>query len=79
MEDLGKVIVAKDFKKLPKVQNIAQSGHTGTNTGSINKTRVFLTTNETPQLDTKKLLNLDIFDHAAVKSKSFFIIFCFQN
>ena len=26
--DLGKLIVAKDFKKLPKVQNIAQSGHT---------------------------------------------------
>ena len=29
-EDLGKLIVAKGFKKLPKVQNIAQSGHTGT-------------------------------------------------
>ena len=27
-EDLGKLIVAKDFKRLPKVQNIAQSGHT---------------------------------------------------
>ena len=27
-EDLGKLIVAKGFKKLPKVQNIAQSGHT---------------------------------------------------
>ena len=27
-EDLGKLIVAKDFKKLPKVQKIAQSGHT---------------------------------------------------
>ena len=26
--DLGKSIVAKGFKKLPKVQNIAQSGHT---------------------------------------------------
>jgi len=26
--DLGKLIVAKGFKKLPKVQNIAQSGHT---------------------------------------------------
>ena len=24
----GKLIVAKGFKKLPKVQNIAQSGHT---------------------------------------------------
>ena len=29
-EDLGKLIVAKGFKKLPKVQNIAQSGHTVT-------------------------------------------------
>ena len=27
--DLGKFIVAKVFKKLPKVQKIAQSGHTG--------------------------------------------------
>ena len=26
--DLGKLIVAKGLKKLPKVQNIAQSGHT---------------------------------------------------
>ena len=29
--DWGKLSVAKGFKKLPKVQNIAQSGHTGTN------------------------------------------------
>ena len=28
-KDWGKLIVAKGFKKLPKVQNIAQSGHTG--------------------------------------------------
>ena len=27
-DDWGKLIVAKGFKKLPKVQNIAQSGHT---------------------------------------------------
>ena len=27
-EDWGKLIVAKAFKKLPKVKNIAQSGHT---------------------------------------------------
>ena len=27
--DLGKLIVAKDFKNLPKVQKIARSGHTG--------------------------------------------------
>ena len=26
--DWGKLIVAKGFKMLPKVQNIAQSGHT---------------------------------------------------
>ena len=26
--NLGKLIVAKGFKKLPKVQKIAQSGHT---------------------------------------------------
>ena len=29
-EDWGKLIVARGIKKLPKVQNIAQSGHTGT-------------------------------------------------
>ena len=29
--DLGKLIVAKGFKKLPKVQKIAQSGHTDVN------------------------------------------------
>ena len=28
VRDLGKLIVAKGFKKLPKVQKIAQSGHT---------------------------------------------------
>ena len=28
-EDWGKLIGAKGFKKLPKVQNIDQSGHTG--------------------------------------------------
>ena len=28
-EDWGKLTVAKGFKRLPKVQNIAQSGHTG--------------------------------------------------
>ena len=30
--DLGKLIVAKGFKKLPKVQKIARSGHTAPNT-----------------------------------------------
>ena len=28
VRDLGKLIVAKGFKKLPKVQKITQSGHT---------------------------------------------------
>ena len=28
VRDLGKLIVAKVFKKLPNVQKIAQSGHT---------------------------------------------------
>ena len=28
VEDLGKLIVAKDFNKFPKVQKIARSGHT---------------------------------------------------
>ena len=28
--DLGKLIVAKGFKKLPKVKYIARSGHPGT-------------------------------------------------
>ena len=28
-EDWGKLIVAQGFKSLPKVTNIAQSGHTG--------------------------------------------------
>ena len=28
VRNLGKLIVAKGFKKLPKVQKIAQSGHT---------------------------------------------------
>ena len=27
MSDLGKLIVTKDFKKWPKVQKIAKSGH----------------------------------------------------
>ena len=31
MGHLGKIIVAKGFEKLPKVQQIAQSGHTAQN------------------------------------------------
>ena len=36
-EDWGKLIVAKGIKKLPKVQNIAQSGHTDDDRPKINK------------------------------------------
>ena len=32
VRDLGKLIAAKGFKKLPKVQKIAKSGHTAENT-----------------------------------------------
>ena len=35
VEDLDKLIVAKGFKNLPKVQWIAQSGHNGTYTKLI--------------------------------------------
>ena len=33
--DLGKLIVAKGFKKLPKVQKIARSGHTDYGSSSL--------------------------------------------
>ena len=33
--DLGKLIVAKGFKKLPKIQKIARSGHTEPRAGPI--------------------------------------------
>ena len=34
--DLGKLIVAKGFKKLPEVQKIARSGHTDLDTDHCN-------------------------------------------
>ena len=34
--DLGKIIVATSFEKMPKVQKIAQSGHTGGEAKMIN-------------------------------------------
>ena len=37
--DLGKLIVAKGFKKLPKVQKIANSGHTVRPTQPTNRAR----------------------------------------
>ena len=36
-EDCGKLIVAKGFKKLPKVQNITQSGHAGISSSWVEK------------------------------------------
>ena len=37
MGDLGKIIVAKGFKNLPKVKEIVQSGHTGVKLRSRNE------------------------------------------
>ena len=34
-EDWGKLFVAKGFKMLPKVQNIAQSGHNAHDSGAV--------------------------------------------
>ena len=42
-EDLGKLIVAKGFKKLPKTQNIAQSGHTECEIRSLGDSDIKLT------------------------------------
>ena len=38
--DLGKLIVAKDFKKLPKVQKIARSGHTARHSPPIERCKI---------------------------------------
>ena len=43
MGDLDKTIVAKGFKKLPKVQQIAQSGHTARNKNVTRSLWKFLT------------------------------------
>ena len=40
-EDWGKLIVAKAFKKLPKLQYIAQSGHTGSQTQMPTKSKAY--------------------------------------
>jgi len=37
VDDLDKKIVATSFESLPKVQKIAQSGHTGSNKPQINE------------------------------------------
>ena len=36
--DLGKLIVAKGFKKLPKIQKIARSGHTASEPTNTKRT-----------------------------------------
>ena len=40
-EDWGKLIVVKAFKKLPKLQYIAQSGHTGSQTQMPTKSKAY--------------------------------------
>ena len=39
--DLGKLIVAKCFKKLPQVKKFAQSGHTGLASSNILEKTLF--------------------------------------
>ena len=41
--DLGKFIVAKGFKKLPKLQKIVNSGHTGQSTLTISLGELIVT------------------------------------
>ena len=57
-EDWGKLFVAKGFKKLPKVQNIAQSGHTNCD-GSKHRNGWFLT-------DIGQIVACDFFDNILV-------------
>ena len=46
--DLGKLIVAKGFKKLRKVQKIANSGHTAGETNPSEEKMAFQTCCESP-------------------------------
>ena len=41
VRDLGKLIVAKGFKKMPKARKIAQSGHTGQASSVLNHLEFF--------------------------------------
>ena len=43
--DLGKLVVAKGFKKLPEVQKIAKSGHTANNSCYLPLTPLLLLSN----------------------------------
>ena len=45
--DLAKLMVAKGFKKLPKVQKIAKSGHTGRNRLTNQNTFIYPNTGNT--------------------------------
>ena len=49
--DLGKQIVAKCFKKKPKVQKIAQSGHTDSELPGLPKARFKPTSPKTSEVD----------------------------
>ena len=40
MDDLGKIIIAAGFEKLPKVQKITQSGHTDLDPKNYHSTEV---------------------------------------
>ena len=56
LRDLGKLIVAKGFEKLPKVQLIAQSGHTALSLSlslSLSLTHTHTHTHSLPLFETK--------------------------
>ena len=58
MGDLGKLIAAKGFKKWPKVQKIAQSGHTAQNAPLVCLTySVSHILEKQPKLGTKKKIS----------------------
>ena len=48
--DLGQLVVAKGFEKLPKVQKIAKSGHTAPDKLSLNGVDKSYQTSETPEV-----------------------------
>ena len=62
--DLGKLIAAKGFKKLPKVQQMAQSSHTG-----------LTSTHPTTYLSLLLLLELVVTDAENIFSRNFVAIF----
>ena len=58
VEDLGKLIVAKGLKKLPRVKKIAQSGHTEFTETKICKLDILLPTCFEAKNPSKAKLNL---------------------